>query len=201
MTATDQLIEDYLGRLESAASTLPSAQRAELLTEIRTHIEITLSHEEGRGEAAVRTVLDRLGTPEDIAREAGTDLTVESPPQATATGRRRVGAFDLVTVILLLVGGIVLPGLGWVIAVVLLWASARWTTRDKLIGTLVFPGGLTALVGFLLFSGGSSQCSPSGSCTSSGSSVGVALTLGLVAAAGSIASAVYLLHRAQHAAA
>jgi hypothetical protein len=32
---------------------------------------------------------------------------------------------------------------------VLLWASEAWTTRDKLIGTLLVPGGL----GFLLFLG------------------------------------------------
>ena len=43
---------------------------------------------------------------------------------------------------LLLIGGIVLPVLGWIIGVVILWASERWTRREKLIGTLVVPGGL-----------------------------------------------------------
>lgn len=43
---------------------------------------------------------------------------------------------------LLLIGGIVLPVVGWIIGVVLLWASELWTRRDKLIGTFVVPGGL-----------------------------------------------------------
>jgi uncharacterized membrane protein len=195
MTATDELIEDYLGRLETAARTLPSAQRAELLAEIKAHIEITLSQERHQDEATVRTVLDRLGTPEDIVREAGAE--VEPSPHAAATGRRGVGAFELVAVILLLIGGIVLPVLGWVIGVVLLWASARWTTLDKLIGTLIFPGGLAVAVWFFFFwSRGSSVCSADGTCESSGT--GGAMTIILVATVGSIGSAAYLLRRAKH---
>src|SRR5439155_820822 len=33
---------------------------------------------------------------------------------------------------------------GWLAGVVLLWSSSLWTRRDKLIGTLVIPGGLAA---------------------------------------------------------
>lgn len=69
-TTTDQLVQQYLDRLETAASTLPSGQRAEILAEIKEHITITLSQSEDQSEATVRTILDRLGTPEDIAREA-----------------------------------------------------------------------------------------------------------------------------------
>lgn len=43
---------------------------------------------------------------------------------------------------LLLIGGIILPVVGWIIGVVILWASEKWTRRDKLIGTFVVPGGL-----------------------------------------------------------
>jgi hypothetical protein len=31
---------------------------------------------------------------------------------------------------------LVIPFLGWVVGVVLVWLSRLWTTRDKLIGTL-----------------------------------------------------------------
>jgi uncharacterized Tic20 family protein len=34
----------------------------------------------------------------------------------------------------------------WVLGVVLLWRSRAWTTRDKLIGTLVVPGGLAYII-------------------------------------------------------
>ena len=33
-------------------------------------------------------------------------------------------------------------GLGWLAGVALLWLSKTWTVRDKLLGTLVVPGGL-----------------------------------------------------------
>ena len=44
-------------------------------------------------------------------------------------------------IVLLLLGGL-LGGVGWLVGVVLLWLSNVWTTRVKLIGTLIVPGGL-----------------------------------------------------------
>ncbi|GLY91152.1 HAAS signaling domain-containing protein [Actinoallomurus iriomotensis] len=197
-TATDRLIEEYLDRLEAATRTLPEARRVELLAQIREHITVTLSGAEDQGEATVRTILDRLGEPEDIAREAGAG---SAPAGEKAAGRLAVGALEVVTVILLLIGGIVLPVLGWLIGVVLLWASARWTSRDKLIGTLVFPGGLAIAVYYLLFWTRSSVCTPDGICETSGLPGGFALTLTLIGSIGSIGSAAYLLHRARRTAA
>jgi uncharacterized membrane protein len=195
MTVTDELIDEYLDRLETATRTLPAARRAELRAEIKDHIEITLSQSEDQGEATVRSILDRLGAPEDIAHEAGVGLAPEAPAHRENTGPHRVGAFEVATVVLLLIGGVLLPLVGWVIGVVLLWASARWTIRDKMIGTLVVPGGLAILAWYLLFWSSSSICSSDGTCQTSGMP-GLALTVALVAAAGSIGSAGYLLHRA-----
>jgi hypothetical protein len=42
---------------------------------------------------------------------------------------------------LVLIGGFFL-GIGWIVGVVLLWRSKSWTVTDKLIGTLLWPGGL-----------------------------------------------------------
>jgi hypothetical protein len=52
---------------------------------------------------------------------------------------------------LLLLGGIVLPLLGWLVGVFLLWASPVWSPRDKWLGTLVLPGGLAGAVILPLF--------------------------------------------------
>jgi uncharacterized membrane protein len=191
MTATDKLIQDYLDRLKKAGRTLPPDQRAEMVAEIRAHISVTLAQSEDQGEATVRTILDRLGTPEDIAAEAGIGLR----PTGEATGRR-VAAFELVTIVLLLIGGIVLPALGWIIGAVLLWASACWTLRDKLIGTLVVPGGLTLAVWLLLFAGSTTVCSSNGPCETSGITPGTGIPLFLVAVLCPIGSAIYLLRRA-----
>jgi hypothetical protein len=72
---------------------------------------------------------------------------------------------DVGAIVLLLVGGLIVPLVGWVIGVVLLWLSNAWTVRDKVIGTVFVPGGL-GLAGFItllagLTSGSSSESSGS----------------------------------------
>ncbi|MEV0401978.1 hypothetical protein [Actinoallomurus sp. NPDC050550] len=201
MTVTDELIGEYLGRLEAAARGLPPDRGAELVAEIREHIDTVLAQSPDRTEATVRTILDRLGTPEEIVQEAGVGLPETSLVRAATAGqaspRTRAGAFEIAVVILLLIGGIVLPLLGWLIGAVLLWASARWTLRDKLIGTLVFPGGLVIPAYYFLFWSGSTTCDGTGHCESSGTSAGTASTVLLVTLVGSLASAAYLMHRAR----
>ena len=65
----DPLVDDYLRRLEAAAAALPRERRAELVGEIEEHVEAALD-EAGDDEAAVRNVLERLGSPEEIAAAA-----------------------------------------------------------------------------------------------------------------------------------
>ena len=62
----------------------------------------------------------------------------------------------MAALVLLLIGGLIVPFVGWFAGVILLWSSAAWSTRQKLLGTLVFPGGLTLPV-FLFFFGVESQ--------------------------------------------
>lgn len=64
----------------------------------------------------------------------------------------------LLTILLLSVGGAVLPGAGWLIGVVLLWLSPAWPVRDKLIGTLVIPGGLMTPIVLLGVSRSGASC-------------------------------------------
>src|SRR6266702_5874294 len=93
---------------------------------------------EAADEVSVRNLLNRLGEPEDVAAAAAADATT-----APAEPRRdRIPATEIVTVILLLIGGIVIPVVGWVVGVVLLWSSPRWRWQDKLVGTVIWPGGL-----------------------------------------------------------
>jgi hypothetical protein len=78
---TDRLVDEYLRRLERAATHMQRARRDELVAEIRGHIDTALGQEQAAGEAAVRNVLDRLGPPEDIVEAA-------EPPPGTATNAR-----------------------------------------------------------------------------------------------------------------
>jgi hypothetical protein len=148
MSATaDQLIERYMKHLRIELDDLPRAQRRELEQEIAEHIAEARAELPSESEAEIRNLLDRLGDPADIAVEARERFGVQP---------RRSGTLEIVTLILLLIGGVVLPVIGWVVGVVLLWTSNVWTAGEKLLGTLVVPGGL-ALPFFLLTLGTSGE--------------------------------------------
>ena len=60
---------------------------------------------------------------------------------------------DVAAIVLLLVGGLIVPLLGWLVGVVLLWVSNAWNVRDKVIGRVFVPGGL-GLAGFIILLAG-----------------------------------------------
>jgi hypothetical protein len=140
------VVADYLRRLEVAASRLPADRRDELVAQIREHLVAALAETPPGDEAGVRQALDRLGDPEEIVREA---LVEDGPAQdAPVAGRwtvLRTPVFEMAAVTLLLVGGFAY-GAGWIVGVVMTWSSTRWSVLDKVIGTLVWPGGLASLV-------------------------------------------------------
>jgi hypothetical protein len=149
----------YLSRLDRELGDLPRARREEVVEEIAEHID----------QAGVRTevdtlnVLERLGDPAEIAAEARSRFGIEP---------RRAARSEIAALVLLLVGGFFLA-VGWLVGLVLLWTSTIWSTRDKIIGTLVFPGGLF-VVPLLLASitlipdGGHDRCGTTASVSSSG---------------------------------
>ncbi len=144
-------VDEYLRRLERSMADLPAARRAEIVSEIHDHIQDALARlPEGASEADVRNVLEGIGDPDEIASEARADLGI-------APSRRRWT--DIAAVILLPVGGIVFPVVGWVVGVVFLWMSTVWTTREKLIGTFIVPGGLLLPLGLALTPVQVSSCS------------------------------------------
>ncbi|MBA2717430.1 MAG: hypothetical protein H0U51_10325 [Propionibacteriales bacterium] len=133
-TSTHPLAQDYLHRLDQYAQVLPRHERAELVAEIRSHLELGLGA--AASEAEVRNVLDELGPPEDIVAAA--------EPWAPATRR---GAREVFALILLVTG--FPPILGWLVGVALLMLSPLWTRRQKLLGILIWPGGYTLTLGVL----------------------------------------------------
>jgi hypothetical protein len=136
-TGLASITEEYLGRLDAAAWRLPGERRVELVAEVREHIDAAmLGHP--RDEAALRTVLDSLGAPEEIARAAVEQEGLPAQAPVPTDGASNVR--DISTVLLLMFGGI-LAGIGWVVGLALLWTSTRWPTRDKWLATLVWPFG------------------------------------------------------------
>lgn len=142
MTMTrDSAVDEYLDRLEQSLSQLPPLRRREIMSDIEEHLEATLMElEPDASEAEVLNALDRVGDPEDIANEARERFEIRSA---------RPSWTDPLALVLLLVGGF-LWLVGWVAGVVLLWLSDVWSTRDKIIGTLLVPGGLALPVYLLL---------------------------------------------------
>jgi HAAS len=153
-TAADQLVARYLARLQAALRDLPVARRDELLEQVSEHIA-TARAELGAqaGEAEIRMLLERLGDPAAIAAEAGhgSDEPVDPP-------RARPGWLEVAALVLLPIGGIIIPVFGWFVGVALLWTSERWSVRDKLLGTLVVPGGLALPVALGLFATSTQTC-------------------------------------------
>jgi hypothetical protein len=127
--ALHPLAVDYLKRLRDAARSLPRGRRDDLMADIQDHLAEAAPA--GASEADVRTALDRLGDPNQIVAA-----------EQDGEPRRRRGPVEWGAIILLLIGGIVIPVIGWFVGALLLWVSQAWTLRDKLIGTLLVPGGL-----------------------------------------------------------
>jgi hypothetical protein len=148
-STADKLVEDYLKRLKAETSDLPRAARRELVQEISDHIAEARADASAASEAEIRNVLDRVGEPAEIAAEARERFGV---------GGRRARPLEIAALILLPIGGVVLPVLGWLVGVTLLWISDTWTTRDKLIGTLVVPGGLLLPLALGVLGSGSGSC-------------------------------------------
>lgn len=107
-------------------------------------------------------------------------------------------------------------GAGWVVGLVLLWSSRLWTTREKLIGTLIVPGGIatTLLIAVLMgtkrrcrtiaavnpSTGGligraTAHCTPSAGPSATTTAWHIALVVFFIV--GPVISAVYLARRAR----
>jgi uncharacterized membrane protein len=124
---SERLINDYLDRLASAGAALPAGRRRDLVAEIRTHIEDALQAEGAADEVTVRTVLERVGTPEEIVAMA----SGVNPEPKVVRGRR-----ETVALVVLAVGGFI-PVVGWAVGVVLALSSGAWSRHDKKTGILI----------------------------------------------------------------
>jgi uncharacterized membrane protein len=137
-------VERYLHELDQELRDLPPDRRRELLEEIREHIGTALEESPSHEESEVRNVLERLGDPAEIAEEAR---------QRFGIRRAEPGLRETLTLVLLPIGGVIVPVLGWVVGAILLITSRVWSSQEKVIGILLFPGGLLPAVALTLLPG------------------------------------------------
>ena len=142
MTAhTDHpLVRDYLDRLADAARTLPDGG-TELVDDITGHLREALPAD--AGEAEVRTVLDRLGSPDELVSAAGGGRRGHATAEPSR-GRETLALVLLVAAELVFVVWFVAIPM-WLVGLVLLAVSGVWTGREKLLGLLALGTGLPVI--------------------------------------------------------
>ena len=190
----DRSVDRYLRDLKEDVRDLSKAQQRELVGEITEHVDSALAEMPTHTEADVRNFLEHLGDPADIANEARERLGIH---------RAKAGLREYAAVILLPIGGIIIPILGWIVGLILLWSSPVWTSRDKWIGSLIIPGGLL-LPGELLLYPSTVCSSPSvngqvvtDTCANpSGLHQAVVMLVFALVVAAPIVTAIYLARRA-----
>lgn len=145
MRSHERLVRDYLDRLERALVAAPRDRQREISAEIEAHIREEIS-ELGRDprDHELLQILDRMGEPELIAEDA-----YEGQPQPVQPRSRALEVFAL---LFLTVGGFVLPILGWIVGLILLWISQTWSTREKILGTCIPLSLAATFYGIFLFS-------------------------------------------------
>jgi hypothetical protein len=100
VSTSDELVAEYLERLRGAlaAAGCPQSRGVEIVDEVSAHIREARASMAGDDEAAVRELLDRIGSPDEIAAEApGRDVAALPVAQladaeassSVAGGRRR----------------------------------------------------------------------------------------------------------------
>ncbi|WP_157981537.1 HAAS signaling domain-containing protein [Protaetiibacter intestinalis] len=130
MTQTDS----YLAALQRELADVDRATRDELVRGIREELD-------GLGDAEAAERLRELGDPAFVAASARSEARqVVAEPQ-----KQDAAWYSVVTVLLGSIGGFVVPVIGWLVGLVMLWMSSTWQLRHKVVGTLLTlagPGGL-----------------------------------------------------------
>lgn len=187
-----ELADDYIRRLKAAASGMPESRRAELVGEIREHIMVASAESPMKGEAAMCTILDRLGEPEEIVREAG-GQAARPADSGLLGGGRAVAALVIAAVLTL--SNFVVPLAVWALGAVIAWLVLRWPTQHKLLALVVWPIG--AIGAWFVGPGASGDegCMVRAACSSTGVPVAVQMGLGLAAVLAAIATTIVIFRR------
>ena len=130
----EELVGEYLGRLDAALAGEPPDRREEIVGEMRSHIAEERLHLPDETDADLHNLFERLGDPTELAQAA-------RPAGARKEAAAAPSSFGPVEVLALVFTPII-----WPVGVILYWLSPRWNTRDKLIATLIPPGGYPVLL-------------------------------------------------------
>jgi uncharacterized membrane protein len=141
-----QVVRSYLSELESALHGVPTAVQHAILGGVRE--ELT-----GLDAAAAAARIEEFGDPAFIAAEARAEAaTDERPAPATTEG----AWYPVVASLLVAFGGFVIPLVGWIAGITMVWLSTSWRKWEKWVATLAVPAftllliGITSLVSLIV---------------------------------------------------
>ena len=120
---TEPIVTDYLLELSDALADVPRDTRVAIVAGVREELEGLEADE-----AAER--IRSMGDPQFIAASAREDVAGPLEP-AEPQWRAMVAA------ILVMLGGVVVPFVGWVAGIAVMWTSRAWSTRVKLLATFL----------------------------------------------------------------
>ncbi|MFD3535832.1 HAAS signaling domain-containing protein [Streptomyces sp. NPDC058664] len=132
MNAIDHpLVAAYLDAVARETAELPAERRAELLADLREHVEASDAQDDDQ----VRAVLAGLGEPRTVAASALAEEAPVRPASPTAPGRAKLTAALLAVSGVLILFSSVVGTIALIAGLVLLWGTPQWQTRHKAIGT------------------------------------------------------------------
>ncbi|KGJ71800.1 hypothetical protein GY21_19745 [Cryobacterium roopkundense] len=129
-SSTNAPIRAYLAELDAALADLPSDVRRGILEGVG---------EELRGLSESDTVrrIQQLGHPAFIASQARAEAGLSESDAADATRELSDPAwFPVVAALLVMVGGVLIPFVGAIAGLVMVWFSRTWTRAEKWVATL-----------------------------------------------------------------
>jgi uncharacterized membrane protein len=143
MTASHatHIVEGYLARLEAELGSAPADRRRELLADVREHITEARATLEQETDADLLNILDRLGEPAELAREATEPSSVQMVVSNSLYPAMTWGWIEVAAILLMI--------LAWPAGIILVWLSRFWGSRDKAIATAL--GAVPFSLGFPLF--------------------------------------------------
>ena len=154
-----RVVSDYLAELDRELAGVPDEVHQGILAGIAEELE-------GLDAAAATSRINTLGDPAFIAAEARAGAAQRSTgPRSTAVVLAPPRASEqrwyvVVTAALIYIGGLVVPVAGWMVGIMMLWASPLWTRNEKLIAAIVPPTVGVVLFGILALAESSSPVLP-----------------------------------------
>ncbi len=138
---TPQVVRSYLSELDAALRGLPEPVRQEILGGVTE--ELT-----GLDASAAAARIEELGDPAFIAAEARAESGVTD---AAAPTHPDALWYTVIASLLVAFGGIVVPVVGWIAGIAMVWLSRAWFTWEKWVATLA--AAVLAVVGALVVFG------------------------------------------------